>query len=53
MYGIKQVSDRQAIANMVQAVEVPEFIPKSGVKIDVTDAEAQARQNDASYGKNC
>lgn len=49
MYGIKQVRDRQAIANMVQAVEVPEFIPKSGVKIDVTDAEAQARQNDASY----
>jgi ubiquitin-activating enzyme E1 len=43
IYGLKQNRDRDAVAKMAAAVVVPEFKPRSGVKIDVTDAEAQAR----------
>jgi hypothetical protein len=50
MYGIKQNRDRTAIAQMVSQVVVPHFEPKSGVRIDVNDAEAQARGNDGSVG---
>lgn len=39
VYGIPQVRDRSFIAKVVQNVEVPEFIPKSGVKIAVTDSQ--------------
>ncbi|ESO99442.1 hypothetical protein LOTGIDRAFT_113559 [Lottia gigantea] len=49
MYGLKQCRDKEAIKTMVSKVKVPEFTPRSGVKIDVTDAEAQARQNDGFY----
>ena len=45
MYGIGQLRDDAALIPMIEAVSVPEFKPKSGVKIDVTDAEAQARNN--------
>lgn len=48
MYGIKQNRDRSAVASMAAQVQVPEFKPRSGVKIDVTDAEAQARANEGS-----
>lgn len=41
VYGIPQNRDRDAIVNMVEHVEVPEFVPKSGVKIAVTDAQMQ------------
>ncbi|PSN34011.1 Ubiquitin-like modifier-activating enzyme 1 [Blattella germanica] len=41
VYGIPQNRDREAIANMLQNVNVPEFIPKSGVKIAVTDSQMQ------------
>ncbi|GAB6029875.1 E1 ubiquitin-activating protein [Chamberlinius hualienensis] len=45
MYGIKGNRNRKEIAEMVAKVKVPEFVPKSGVKIAVTDAEAQASSN--------
>uniref|UniRef100_A0A069DXS0 E1 ubiquitin-activating enzyme n=1 Tax=Panstrongylus megistus TaxID=65343 RepID=A0A069DXS0_9HEMI len=39
VYGIPQIRDRETIANMVKNVDVPEFTPKSGVKIAVNDAQ--------------
>ena len=50
MYGIKQCPDRSAVAKMVSSMEPPAFEPKAGVKIDVNEAEAAAR-NDAAAGK--
>lgn len=40
IYNIKQETDRARIATLVSQVRVPEFVPKTGVKIAVTDAEA-------------
>ena len=51
VFGIKQNRDMKAVTKIVMGVRVPEFVPKSGVRIDTTDAEAQARANDSSYGK--
>jgi len=48
MYGLEQIRDRSIIAEMVSKVTVPEFEPRSGVRIDVNDAEANARANDGS-----
>merc|ERR1712117_43763 len=45
-YGIKGTKDKNEIKSILKQVNVPVFEPKSGVKIAVTDAEAQA-QNDA------
>ena len=50
MYGIPAVNERQDIIEMVASVQVPPFTPKSGVRIEVNDAEAQARGNDGSIG---
>ena len=52
IYGIKQVKDRGTIKAMVDKVVVPEFTPRSGVKISVTDAELEANGN-SSGGKYC
>lgn len=41
MYGIPENRNRGYIAEVARTVEVPKFVPKSGVKIAVTDAEAQ------------
>lgn len=51
MCTLKPFTDRAAIKDMLAKVEVPEFKPRSGVKIDVTDEEAQARQNDGNFGE--
>jgi len=50
VYGIAQVRDRQKIKEILAGIEVPEFVPKSGVKIAVTDAEASYPSNN-SYEK--
>jgi ubiquitin-activating enzyme E1 len=41
MYGLQQNRDRDQVAQLAMAVEVPVFTPRSGVRIAVTDAEAQ------------
>merc|ERR1719350_1366032 len=41
-YGIKGTKDRDEIKSILKQVNVPVFEPKSGVKIAVTDAEAQS-----------
>ncbi|KAK9503585.1 hypothetical protein O3M35_010114 [Rhynocoris fuscipes] len=48
VYGIPQLRNREAIANMVKNVKVPEFIPRSGVRIAVNDA--QLMPNGSSSG---
>lgn len=45
LYGLKQVRDRNLIADLVAKIEVPAFTPKAGVNIAVTDAALQAEQN--------
>jgi ubiquitin-activating enzyme E1 len=45
MYGITGTRDRMAVAQMIAEVKVPEFSPRSGVKIAVTDAEAHSMTN--------
>ena len=42
--------DRAAIKDLVNNVHVPEFKPRSGVKISVTDAELESSGN-GNYGK--
>lgn len=41
VYGIKTNRDREEIAKIVSTVQVPEFTPKSGVKIAETDTQVQ------------
>ncbi|KAM9445161.1 ubiquitin-like modifier-activating enzyme 1 isoform 1-T3 [Clarias gariepinus] len=40
-YGVQGSTDREAVAKLLQNVKVPEFTPKSGVKIHVSDQELQ------------
>ena len=47
-YGLPPNRDRAWIKSIVDGVTVPSFVPKSGVKIAVTDAEAQAQSNQDS-----
>jgi ubiquitin-activating enzyme E1 len=48
IYGIPANRDRKAIADLVSTIVVPEFTPRSGVKIAVTEAEAQNSRADYS-----
>ncbi|KAL4226227.1 E1 ubiquitin-activating protein [Mactra antiquata] len=48
IYGIPQVRDRSAIKAMVDKIKVPEFKPKSGIKISVTDAELENSANNGN-----
>uniref|UniRef100_A0A8D8LVH5 E1 ubiquitin-activating enzyme n=1 Tax=Cacopsylla melanoneura TaxID=428564 RepID=A0A8D8LVH5_9HEMI len=46
LYGIPQVRDLDAIAQMTKEVVVPEFTPRSGVTIAVTDNQLQNSNRD-------
>lgn len=48
-YGLMGSQDRAAVGALLQAVQVPEFTPKSGVKIHVSDQELQSAN--ASVGE--
>lgn len=49
-YGLTGSQDRAAVATLLQSVHVPEFTPKSGVKIHVSDQELQSAN--ASVGED-
>lgn len=48
-YGLPTTTDRPALTKLLQEIKVPEFTPKSGVKIHVSDQELQSAN--ASVGK--
>ncbi len=48
-YGLPGSTDRSALTKLLQDLKVPEFLPKSGVKIHVSDQELQSAN--ASIGK--
>ncbi|KAL5015056.1 hypothetical protein ScPMuIL_009326 [Solemya velum] len=48
MYGLAQVKDRKQVQAMVDKVVVPVFTPKSGVRIETTDAELESSRNSGS-----
>ncbi len=48
-YGLPGSTDRSALTKLLQDIKVPEFIPKSGIKIHVSDQELQSAN--ASIGK--
>ncbi|XP_075220974.1 ubiquitin-like activating enzyme 1 [Lycorma delicatula] len=48
MYGLPQNRNREEVAKLVEKVEVPEFVPKSGVKIAVTDSQVQMANGSGS-----
>jgi ubiquitin-activating enzyme E1 len=48
IYGIPQCRDLKAITDTIALVNVPVFVPRSGVRIAVTDAEAQNSRSDMS-----
>jgi len=50
-YGLEACLDRSVVLNGLKDVHVPEFIPKSGVKISVTDQEAQNANADVDSVK--
>lgn len=50
-YGIAGTRDRAALAELLHQVQVPEFTPKSGVRIHISDQELQ--NANASVGKAC
>lgn len=52
IYGIPQVRDQEAVKGMLKKVSVPEFKPRSGVKISVTDAELESSANNGNYGNS-
>ncbi|KAK3930977.1 Ubiquitin-like modifier-activating enzyme 1 [Frankliniella fusca] len=49
VYGIPQNRDRNAIAQMLENVVVPEFTPKSGVTIAVTDSQLQVSNGNVDH----
>ncbi|XP_052753452.1 ubiquitin-like modifier-activating enzyme 1 [Galleria mellonella] len=51
VYGIPNCVDRQYIAQIASSVQVPEFSPKSGIKIAVTDAQLQQNNDEMDQDK--
>ncbi|KAL1501297.1 hypothetical protein ABEB36_006643 [Hypothenemus hampei] len=51
VYGIPTNRNRQYIAEVVSKVQVPEFIPKSGVTIAVTDSQMAANGNNVDMDR--
>jgi len=52
VYGLEKNRNRDEMKSIISMVNVPPFVPKSGVKIAVTDTEAQQLNNEASSDSN-
>jgi len=52
VYGIEKNRSREDMIKIMSLVNVPPFVPKSGVKIAVTDSEAQQMNDQASSDSN-
>lgn len=50
-YGLPGSTDRAGVIKILQEVKVPNFTPRSGVKIHVSDQELQ--NSNSSVGKKC
>lgn len=48
-YGLPGSTDRVGVVKILQEIKVPTFIPRSGVKIHVSDQELQ--NSNSSVGK--
>lgn len=46
IYGLAQVRDREEIRGLVQQIDVPVFVPRTGIKIAENDAALQQQQHD-------
>ncbi|KAJ8731090.1 hypothetical protein PYW07_004254 [Mythimna separata] len=51
VYGMEPCVDRERIAKVACSIQVPEFSPKSGVKIAVTDAQLQQNNDDMDHDR--
>ncbi|XP_076263300.1 ubiquitin-like activating enzyme 1 isoform X2 [Rhynchophorus ferrugineus] len=51
VYGIPTNRDRAYVAELISKIEVPEFVPKSGVKIAVTDSQMSANGNNVDLDR--
>ncbi|KAJ8981692.1 hypothetical protein NQ317_003413 [Molorchus minor] len=51
VYGMPTNRDRNYIAQVVNRVEIPEFVPKSGVKIAVTDSQMAMNGNNVDLDR--
>lgn len=52
IYGVPQNRNREEVARLVEKVKVPEFVPKSGVKIAVTDSQVQMANGSGSVDQD-
>ncbi|PZC85867.1 ubiquitin-like modifier-activating enzyme 1 [Helicoverpa armigera] len=51
VYGMAPCVDRERIAKVAASIQVPDFSPKSGVKIAVTDAQLQQNNDDMDHDR--
>lgn len=49
MYGLEEVRDRKVVEEMIKKVVVPEFKPRSGIKIHVNDSELQNSLSSSTF----
>lgn len=46
MYSLTPFTDREAVRSLATAIPLPDFVPKEGVRIAVSDAEAEQMTED-------
>lgn len=51
-YGLKGESNPSVFKKVLSTVEVPTFVPKQGVKVQVNDAEPVANDEDGAFARS-